>query len=237
MGRKKKLDTENETVIVQMHNTSENHFKALEAMNFDQEHERAFNFFKASIKDDLCNYDYEVIQGVGLGFSHKVKGKGIIEDDMKNAFAKLNVHLAAIDDIFIHTNNEFQNIQDVNNHELTFLYNVIGIEVKGGEENESVILTGNKYLRAASGSRMDLVSPKIPIDNLSSYKWYEDLKEAVDNCRREVALYHYGKFTEVEVQQPEEKFKQTTMVFAGPEGGEATGENEHDEDFENGKID
>jgi hypothetical protein len=47
----------------------------------------------ANIKDDICHYNIHVKAGMGIG-THNVKGEGIVDDDMKVAFNKLNVHLA-----------------------------------------------------------------------------------------------------------------------------------------------
>jgi len=120
----------------------------------------------ATIKDDLCNYDYEIVKGRSRGFTHGVKGKGIVDDDMKNAFAKLNVHLAVVDDIFKHSGVEITDIDAMHNDELATLYEVSGFKIKGGDENEAIILIGNKYI--SGGSRMALESPKITLDELSS---------------------------------------------------------------------
>lgn len=80
-----------------------------------------------TIKDDeKCNYAFEVKSGVGLGFIHDVKGKGIVMEDMKKAFARLNVHMAVIDDAFGHSKIDMDNIDNFHNHELVALYNVSG---------------------------------------------------------------------------------------------------------------
>lgn len=39
---------------------------------------KEFVIKEASIKDDFCNYTFEVASGVGIGDTHNVKGKGII---------------------------------------------------------------------------------------------------------------------------------------------------------------
>lgn len=157
----------------------------------------------ADIKDDYCHYSYEVITGIGSGDTHTVKGStNIIDDDMRTAFSKLNPHIACIDDIFKHANVEVKNIDSMGNDDLTLLYEVTGFKIKGAEENESVILKGTKYVSA--GGRMELdKTPQIPIDNTSSYKWYNELKAAVTKCREEVELYRGGKYTVAE--EDEEK--------------------------------
>jgi len=156
-----------------------------------------FRITKAKIKDDFCNYDYTIITGVGAGDSHGVKGRGIVERDMHEAFSKLNVHLAVIDDAFLRSNIEIEDINSLHGHDLTLLYSVNGIMFKGPKDAESVVLMGTKYVTCAAG-RIELESPLIPLDNLSSYKFYEELKIAVEKARTEVALYKEGKYTPVE---------------------------------------
>lgn len=162
----------------------------------------AYVIKEAVIKDEFCNYQFEITEGVGLGDTHNVKGSGIIEDDMRHAFGKLNVHLACIDDIFKHSKVEIADIDEFHNHELAGLYHVAGIKIRGSKENESVIILGNKYVGSAGG-RIDLATPKIPLDNLSSYKWYNELKTAVDEIRNEVAQYKEGKYIAVEEEEDE----------------------------------
>lgn len=167
---------------------------------------------EAAIKDDFCNYKYEFVGGHFDGFVPNVNGKGIIDEDLRNAFLKLNVHLAVADDIFKHSDVAIKSISSMHKHELAQLYFVTGFKMKGGEDNECIVLIGTKFL--STGSRMSLESPKIPIDPSSSYKWYNELKQAADDCRHEVMAYHEGKFTNVEKDEEEEPvLKQTKMKF------------------------
>lgn len=170
----------------------------------------AYIITDAALKDDFCNYTFEITEGIGVGDTHAVKGKGIIKDDLRHAFGKLNVHLALIDDVFKHSGIEIDDIDKYHTDDLTTLYTVTGIKVKGSKENESVILIGNKYVSSAGG-RIELASPKIPMDNLSSYKWYNELKAAVDDVRNEVELYKEGKYTPVETDDDEDNPAQLTI--------------------------
>lgn len=178
-----------------------------------QDEGRPFEIIEASIKDDFCIYIFEVTKGVGLGDKHKVDGKGIIDEDMRDAFAKFNVHLACIDDVFKHSDVEILDIDKMHGHELTGLYHVTGFKITGSAENECIILMGNKYVSSAGG-RIEIKSPKIPLDNLSSYKWYNELKVAADKARWEVEEYKEGKYT-TEEDDPEDNksgFKQMTIM-------------------------
>lgn len=159
--------------------------------------QRSFEITSAIIKDDFCNYSYDITNGVGTGDSCKVTGSLIIHDDMITAFQTFNRHLAAIDDVFIHSNIEVENIDNMENSELTGLYSVHAFKVKGGEDNMSVVLSGMKYINS-SGERIAIETPKIPLDALSSYRWYNELLAAVNAAKSEVEQYKQGKGTPIE---------------------------------------
>lgn len=170
----------------------------------------------AIIKDGLCNYEFEIISGVGAGDKHNVKGSGIIDDDMSSAFAIFNTHLAYIDDVFKHSGTDVNDIDQMHSHDFSFLYQVSGFKIRGGKDNESIILIGSKSV-SCSGGRIEMASPRIPLDNLSSYQWYNELKQAADKARKEVELYKEGKYTAVEVEDPEEDHKKQKNIFEGGE--------------------
>lgn len=165
---------------------------------------REYTINSATIKDGICNYSFDVVKGVGLGDVIAVKGTHIVKDSMRDSFVKFNVHMALYDDVFKHNKIEIEDIDKFHNHELTTLYHVTGIQIVGEEDNESIILIGNKYV--SSGGRIEIKTPKIALDNLSSYKWYNELKAASDDAREEVALYKEGNY-ELPDQEEEEKEK------------------------------
>lgn len=197
--------------------------------------DRDYIIMEASIKDGFCNYSFEIIKGIGTGDTHGVKGSGLVMDDMHNAFSKLNVHLAAIDDVFKHAGIEVENIHTMHTDDLTLLYHVTGFKIKGAKDDESIILIGNKYVGSAGG-RIELATPKIPLDTSSSYKWAYELKDAVIKARSEVTLYKEGKYQPVEVTEAEKPNpKQTKMKFEKPEnGGDVI--DQDDSDFNNAKV-
>lgn len=151
----------------------------------------------AELKDGVCNYSYRIKEGTGIGDIHNVKGVGIHEEDLSKAFGKLNAHMAAIDDAF----GDIPSIKKMHNDEATAKYQVGGINIKG-DENESVILKATKQI-SCSGERLEIKTPKIPIDNLSSYKWWQDLRDITELVREEVALYKEGKCTNPEPVEDE----------------------------------
>jgi hypothetical protein len=156
-------------------------------------------FTGATLRDGFCDYNMTIKQGAGVG-NHTVKGEGLFKPDMHNAFVKLNVHLALIDDVFKHAGLEIESVQDADNTELSRLYDVTGIKIKGTEENLSVILIGDKYVTSTGGERIQLQSPKISLVAGSIYKWYNELKEAIDIVLAEVEDYHNGKWDAVDVE-------------------------------------
>lgn len=162
--------------------------------------ERPYIIKEASLKDDYVNYAYEITAGVGLGDTHKVTGSSICTDDLRHCFGFLDVHLACIDDVFKHNGVEIEDIDRHNASDLVDLYRVTGFQIKGSKDNESVVLIGVKYVSSAGG-HIDMKTPKIPLDNLSSYKWYNELAAAINRARYEVALYKEGKCIMEEVEE------------------------------------
>lgn len=180
-----------------------------------------FIIMDAKIHDDYCHYGYEVTGEIGRGDYHSVKGTGIVKDDMKNAYQKFNVHMAFIDGVFGHKGIEVEDIDRLHDHEVAFDYTVTGFKIKGSGDNEAIVLIGKKYVNSVKGY-IELVTPKIALDSLSSYVWYNELKAAADNARQEVALYKNGKYDVPEPEKLEaEAKKQTKITFASDQGAYA----------------
>lgn len=190
--------------------------------------ERTYSIMQAAVKDNFCNYNYEVTAGIGIGDTHTVKGTGIVKDDLLNAFAKFNVHLAVIDEVFKHSEIEIDDIDMFHGHELTELYRVEFFKVKSSKGYDCISLKGKKYVSSAGGW-MDLQTPEIALDKLSGYKWYNELKTAADNARNEVALYKDGKYTPVEKDDDEFKDKKQGDLFDEDHAG-------IDYELENAKV-
>jgi hypothetical protein len=168
------------------------------------ENKRPYKITEAVIVDDFCNYKYEMIQGKGPYDKHKVDGKGIIVDDMREVFRKLRVHLAAVYGVFSLQGKEIKDIDAHHSDDVTAEFHVGGFKVKGGEDMESISLIGSKHI-ASVGGRMAVVTPWIDISTLSSYTWYNELKELADKAREEVALYKEGKYIVPDVDEDEEE--------------------------------
>jgi len=178
---------------------------------------RNYIITEATIKDDFCNYTYEVTSGVGLGDTHGVKGAGIIKDELREAFGVLHAHLAVLDEVYKHSKIEIEDVDQLHMHELTALYRVTSFKVKDTKGAAHVILKGTKYSSTAGGW-FDISSPSVPMDNLSSYQWYNELKTAVDNVREEVAKYREGNYTPVKEEEETDK-DQGSLFTEGDKGG------------------
>lgn len=174
--------------------------------------ENNVNIISAQLKDGICNYSFEIIQGIGVGATHNVKGPGIVKDSLRDAFAAFNVHLAVIDDAFKTKGVEIEDIDKEHGNELTGFYHVTGFKISGSADNEKIELVGTKYVTSAGG-RMELKTPKIPLDGLSSYPWHNELKQVADTARKEVDKYNNGNYDPIEVEEePETNVRQTTIM-------------------------
>lgn len=152
---------------------------------------------QATMRDDLCNYTFKVLQGIGKKDVHNVKGANIVKPELQEAFQRMNVHLAVIDDVFKNNHIEIDNIDNLHNHALTALYHVNGFKIKGSKENEAIILMGVKFVGAGNG-RIEFETPPQYLGKLSGYNWYNELKECADTVREEVEKYKNGNYTEIE---------------------------------------
>jgi hypothetical protein len=190
-----------------------------------------YSITDATIKDGFCNYTYEIIHGVGALDSHKVGGKNLFRDDLQNAFNKLRVHLAVVDNAFQLSKIDIEDIDQFHMDNITLGYEVSGIKIKGLGDNEAVIITGNKYLGPLG--RMDLESPRISMEELSGYKWHNELRDAVALIREEVSLYKEGYYTPTEIEEPEDDENQLTLELRA--GGKELLKEDHEE-FEGAKV-
>lgn len=212
-----------------------------------EEKKRPYKITEAVIVDDLCNYKYEMIEGKGPYDRHKVDGKGIIVEDMREVFRKLRVHMAAVYGVF---SLQGLDIQDIDLHHIDDIiaeFNVNGFKIKGGEDMESISLIGSKHI-ATVGGRMALTTPWIDISTLSSYKWYNELKDLADKAREEVALYKEGKYIVPDVDEDDEedevspkdgkrRKKAKQLTIGSSEATSDDDENEQQADEETGNDD
>lgn len=182
------------------------------------------NIIAATIKDGFCLYDYFEKEGDVTGDKVKVKGHGLVEQDMHDAFHKLKIHLAVIDDVFVHQGKEIKNIEKMHNDEIVAKYFVQGFKIKGEEGEEQVILIGTKKVSAAVGE-MAIETPAILLDQYSAYPHHKELKSAIEDCRAEVFAYKNGKYTEVEASTSTDE-NQLSMI----------GDDDGDNDFEESRV-
>lgn len=172
---------------------------------------RSYRIVEASLKDDFCNYKFEVLKGVGLGQVHSVTDKkNIIDEDLRKAFQKFRVHLAFIDDVFKIAGINVDDIDKFHKHDHTIDYTVSGFKMKSRKGYETIQLIGEKHV--AMGWE-PIETPDIILDNLGGYQWYNELLDAANNAREEVALYGEGKCTPVEAPKEEPKDKDQGDLF------------------------
>lgn len=176
---------------------------------------RGFSILKASLKDDFCNYKYEITSGIGIGDSHNVDGAGIIKDELRESFGKLHVHLAALDGIFKAANTNITDIDLYHDHEFTMMYRIESFEIKGRKGADHVILKGTKYSSNAGGW-FNITSPLVALDSLGGYQWYNELKDALEKCREEVAKYREGNY--IPVKEDDSEDKDQGSLFDNPDG-------------------
>ena len=156
---------------------------------------KEYGITQAVLKDGFCNYSFKVLKGVGVNGIHAVKGGGIVLPDLEESFEMLNVHLAALDDVFKHSDVDVKNIDKMRNNELTALYRCTGFKIKGTEDLKKVILMGTKSVSV--GGQISLETPEVLVEKLSSYESWKELKKVLDAAILEVELYNEGKYTEV----------------------------------------
>lgn len=146
--------------------------------------------FKASLKDDLCNYDYEITQGPCSGDKLNRKGSSSVHDDLINALNKLRPHLAILDDYF----EDPGTLQECD-QEASEKFYVSGFKVSGTEDSEGFHIYGTKHV---SHGVINLESPKISLS--SGYQYFFELQDAIKSCQDEVLQYMNGKAAPVAVQ-------------------------------------
>lgn len=193
---------------------------------------------EANIVDDFCHYSYEIVRGKHAGDTHSVKGSGLIKEHLREAFVDFNVHLAILDDAFKLAGIEVTSVSEVENHEITLKYQVTGFKIRGSSSVETIQLIGSKYSQTACG-RIPIVTPKIALDSLSHYQWYNELNEAAQKAREYVTQYAEGDFIPVETEEETFNPNQLTIADAAseaqegiPAGDDDTNENtELDKDF------
>ena len=156
----------------------------------------------AKLNDGKVDFSYRIQKGIHAGEVTNTKGVGIFFDSLQEAFNKFAVHLAVIDEAYKHKGVEIEDIDTMHLDELATTYQVASFKITGEDDAESIILIGSKY--TALGD-ISIQTPKIPLDSLSSYKWYNELKAASDDVREEVALYKEGNFEIPEVEEPTSK--------------------------------
>lgn len=206
-----------------------------------QEIEKEILMRSAMIKGTDCHYSFEALKsnsdkGYHAGTVYPVKPKNtIIKDTLSDAMAKGNVHLACLDDAFLLSDIDFDNLALVSQEEIVEDYNVEGIALKGNEGDFKVIITGKKFSRTAK-ERINL-EVQVALAEHGTYVHRELLQAWVDEVMKEAELYMHGNYDLAEEDELEDP-KQTKIQFEQPqaavdeEGNLSMGS---DGDFDNDK--
>lgn len=171
--------------------------------------EKNYEIIGAALKDDFCNYQFKTTEGQLEGETCTHNGPLIISDDLRDAFQRLRVHLACMDGAFFML--DVNSIDDQRGDQTSDNYDVTAFKIKGADENIQVSLIGSKYLTEISG-RMSCSTPFVLLDTGTSYKWYNELLEDIQNLQREVAYYKEGKGERPEEPEEKPKAKQTKIT-------------------------
>lgn len=144
---------------------------------------------KASVKDDLCNYDYEITQGACVGDKLSRKGGSSIHNDLIDSLNKLRPHLAILNDYFEDSSDLEKCSEDVLDK-----FFVAGFKVSGSD-NEGYEIYGT---RIVTHGDVGADTPKITISN--NYEHFNHLQTSIRACQDEVLQYMNGKAAPVAEQ-------------------------------------
>ena len=144
---------------------------------------------KAQIKESLCLISYELLSDPIRGDIIKHKGVHYVHTDLEEAFKRLNVFLAHIDEAYKGFSTNKTTITELENKEQTEKYTVVGFSITGKEESRSVILTGVKEVEYGY---IKFDTPKIMIEG-GNYFYLEEISERINNAINEVIAYLGGK--------------------------------------------
>lgn len=188
------------------------------------EEQKDLEIISASIKDELCNYGYELLTGRNSGDKIPTrKGAHFIHEDLKEAFKNMDVFLAHIDGVFnswINNQTHISDLEDkvdtkdIDNKLFLDNYHVSSIKISGQEESRAVIIGGTKF---TTHGDISFQTPKIKLNG--TYLYLDELQVRLDVLISEVEQYMDGK------RAPE--FEQLGMEFEEPS----------DDDFENAQVD
>ncbi len=148
----------------------------------------------AQLKDVFLSYSYKVNAGIQTGHKASITGTDIVHDDLKDAFARLNVHAAVIDDAF--PDGMVHDIDQHHDDNIAEKFSVVGFIIDGSGENESVILLARKTCKEG---KLSLKLPPIRFDGY--YPYLNELRAEMDKVIKEVELYNGGKYAPKLVQQ------------------------------------
>ena len=174
--------------------------------------DKAIEIRSASLRDQLCNYSYELLTGKTKGDVINRKGVHIVHDDLIEKFNEFDVFLAHIDGAFRDANNQTP-LSELEAEESLALYQVTGFKLSGVEENKSIILVGHKEVTQGT---ISFETPKIKLSG-STYLYIEELTQRLYEAIEEVEQYMEGKAAP--------QFEQSVMTFEQEDDMDLAGAN------------
>jgi hypothetical protein len=175
-----------------------------------------FEIKSAKLHDLKVQYSYELLKGTTEGDVLVRKGTNLFHNDLREAFAELDVFLAHIDGAFEAWATNQTPISDLEADDKLSRYEVYDFRIQGSEENKAVILIGSKDTPYGV---ITFQTPKIKLES-NNYLYIEELNERLEHLQNEVLLYLSGK--------KDVDDSQLTMEFSSTVD---------DSDFDNAKLD
>lgn len=196
MGRKKKEEAA-DTIELEL---DEAKLNRLEEIQILRNSKPKMEIKSATLRDGLfCTYAYE--QHLSNDISNKTKTTSDlpVHDDLKNAFGKLNVHMAIICEDLLPAEVDLDSLEGVSESAKAIIdsFSATSIKMDGELGSDGVFISGT--VKLSTGEILKLETPKINFSN-SKYALLSDLTINVYDLIEEVNLYIGGKRAP-EVQQ------------------------------------
>ncbi|QES88832.1 hypothetical protein [Rhizosphaericola mali] len=162
--------------------------RVIDAIAGKSPEEKEIEIKSATLKDEMCDYTYELLTGKSKGDVLSRDGVHIVHEDLSEAFKELLIFVAHIDGVFAHFAQNDTPLKDLEAKAIVDTYNITGFKISGVEENKSVVLYGSKNVQYG---KIPLTLPKIKFSG--SYLYIEELQNRLYKVLNEVELYMEGK--------------------------------------------
>lgn len=115
-----------------------------------------------------------------------------VHEDLVKTFQQLHKHLPIMCDYVKATKIKPEMFGEAEyTHDWVLDFEVTGFTIGGSDENEGVVLIGNKSLK--SGKQVNLITPFIKFSDSEEYKYCHELSSDIYACVYEVKEYLFNK--------------------------------------------